>query len=262
MRIATLCLLCLACACGGGGAVPAAAADAGGSTLTAQSLLETCVSTDLNDFSGLLETLLNLFDTQAGTPMPEIDLISGLLSGGIVPWTLDADGDNQADISGTIFFTDPAGKVTIPLDLNDLLKNGIPTDPLDLLRNIPDGVDLNLTYRFADLPQQSGNAASGSGEFTSGFVGGAPTSASGQASLTSGDCTFDFDFAEIGVETVSEGGFPKATAGFELLSGPDRVKGSVTFDGTSIAVFKASLDGQPEEIVRFDLEKGSVVGNR
>jgi len=261
MRIATLCLLSLACACGGGGgAVPVSGAGAGESTLTAQGLLEDCVSTDLNDFSGLLGTLLTLFSSEAGAPTPELDLISGILSGGTVPWTLDADGDNQADIGGTIFFTDPAGKVTIPLDLGDLLANGIPTDPVDLLGDIPDGVRFHLTYSFANLLQQSGNAASGSGEFIFDFAAGAPTSASGKASFTSGDCTFDFDFTDIGVKDLAGGAFPKTAAAFDLVAGLNRVRGSVAFDGTNIAEFKASLDGQPEEIVRFDLEKGVVVG--
>lgn len=272
MRAATLFVLALACACSGGGgdeffidpvqsAAPINEGETPPTRLTAQDLLQNCITTDLNDFSDLLDTLLGLFSGSGDAPTPQLDLLAGLLSGGVIPWTLDLDGDNVPDISGDLFFRDAGGKVTIPFDVSDLILGGLPENPADLLADIPDGVTFHLTWSFTSLLLQSGNGASGDGELAVGFAGGQPDNVSATSSLTSGGCTLEFEFEDVGLGDFSPGTLPEADAAFTLEVGENTVAGTAKFDGTDIAVFTASVDGGPDEVIRFDIRAGRVVSD-
>ncbi len=224
--------------------------------LSAQQLIEDCVSTDLNGLADLYNTLLNLLSNTDGAPVPESNLLAGILAGGVIPWTLDLDNDGVPDISGDVSFTDALGNVTIPIDLNKLLSGGIPDNIQELLAGIADGTTLNITYDFYGLPAQSSNHVSGSGSFAISVKDGGFGAASGNSQIRTGNCTFEFDFADISAEDFAGGAFPAAEAGFDLQLGSNRLLGSVVFDGTDIAEFHGSLDNGPLETIRFDLKTG------
>lgn len=258
MKPAVVLLPVLCCACGGGGA-PAAPAGGGALGTSAQQVLESCVSTDLAGFAEVLGVVANLFESEEGAPLPEFDIVAGLLSGGVVPWTYDVDADGVTDLEGTVFFRDAGGNLTIPIDLGTILAEGIPDNPLDLIADIAPGTELHVTYEFDGFLTEAENAASGSGELVLEFQEGVVSTASGSAVLLSGECAFDVGFLDVGIEDFGAGGFPTASAEFDLQAGTSRLKGTIEFDGTNIAEFRASLDGGPEETILFDLEAGAPI---
>ena len=251
MKWVMISLLAFALACSGSSEEAYSTED-----LSAQQLLEDCISTDLNDVADLYNTLLNLLSNTEGAPVPEFNLLAGILAGGVIPWTLDLDQDGISDIGGDISFKDALGNVTIPIDLNLLLSGGIPDNIQELLAGIADGTTLNITYDFNGLLAQSGYNASGSGGFAVSFKDGSFDAAAGSSQIRTGNCTFEFDFADIGPEDFAGGAFPATEAGFDLQLGSNRFLGSVLFDGTDIAEFHGSLDNGPLETIRFDLKTG------
>lgn len=227
--------------------------------MSAQQLLQDCVSTNLNDLAGLYNTLLNLVGNNEGAPVPEFDLLAGILAGGVIPWTLDLDRDGVTDLGGTISFSDALGNVTIPIDLSAILSGGGPQDIQELLAGVPDGTSLNITYDFNGLLTQSDSYATVSGAFAISFNNGSFGSATGNSIIRSGDCTFEFDFKDIGQDDFLGGVFPTAEGGFDLLAGPNRMLGTVVFDGTGIAEFHGSFNNGPVQTIRFDLRTGSTL---
>ncbi|NJN14253.1 MAG: hypothetical protein HC813_00925 [Planctomycetes bacterium] len=110
--------------CGSSGGAPAAVV----AQLSAQEIVEQCLTTDLLEFAGILDLLQGLLDGNTAGLTPQIDLLQGILGGGIFPWGVDLDGDTVNDLTGTIHLRDPAGNVTIPLGLIGVID----PDDLDL----------------------------------------------------------------------------------------------------------------------------------
>ena len=228
-------------------------------SVSAQQLLQDCVSTDLNDLAGLYNTLLNLVGNSEGAPAPEFNLLAGILAGGVIPWTLDLDQDGVADLGGTVFFLDALGNVTIPVDLSAILAGGGLEDIQSILAGIPDGTSLNITYDYNGLLTQSNSYATTSGAFAISFNDGSFGSATGNSVVRSGDCTFEFDFTDIGPDDFLGGVFPAVEGGFDLLAGSDRMLGTLVFDGTDIAEFRGRFNNGPLQTIRFDLKTGSTL---
>ncbi|MHC4958297.1 MAG: hypothetical protein ACYTGN_07960 [Planctomycetota bacterium] len=270
MRTFLIALLATACACGGGSDDSTTNTDANAAgngngsgepaALTAQDVLEACVSTDLADFAQLFELLGGLLDGNAESlPEPQIDF-GKLLTERKVGWSFDLDEDGTADVSGTLFFTDASGAVVVPFSALDLLAliAAPPENPLDLLEDVPAGTDLNLTWSFDNLPLTTSDAAS-SGDLVFGIADGQLDSASGSAALTMGDCQFDFSFDEITIDLANPT-LPAADATFTVDTADHTVAGKATFDGTSGVTFEATLDDGEAETFSFDISEGLATG--
>jgi hypothetical protein len=248
-RIAFPLFLVLAASCGGGGGAPPAA------QLTTEQMLEQCLAADLADLSTLIATVQGLLDAGGAGPQPQFDLVSAVLTG-VLPWTVDLDGDQANDLTGTIFLTDAGGAVTLPASLVTLLGGGGALDLDSILALLPDGTHLNLTFVFDGLALVNG--ASGDGDFSAEVTGGAVTSVSGGGTFTSGDCDFDFDFDGLGPEILEGGGFGSGSVGFDLGVGTDSVGGSIVLDGTNVAAVTATRAGGAPESFLVDLTTGAV----
>ena len=249
-RIAFLFVLVLP-ACGGGGGSGTPQAE-----LTTQQLLEQCLAADLADLSTLLATIQGMLDSGGTGPQPEFDLVAAILTGKL-PWTLDLDGDQVNDLSGSVFLTDASGGVTLPASLIALLGGGGSLDLDAILALLPDGTNVNLTFLFDDLDLVHG--ASGDGDFAVEVEGGVPTGVSGGGTFASGECTFDFDFDGLGPEILEGGGgFGSGSMGFDLGVGADAVGGSIVLDGTNVARVTATRAGGAPETFLVDLTTGAV----
>ncbi len=246
-RIAVLFALVFA-GCGGGGGTPAA-------ELTTQELLEQCLAADLADLSTILGTIQGILDSGGTGPQPEFDLIGGFLTG-VLPWTIDLDGDLADDLSGSVFLTDANGDVTLPPALVALLGGGGAFDLDTILALLPDGTNVNLTFLFDELDLVHG--ASGDGDFAVAVEGGAPTGVSGGGTFASGDCVFDFDFDGLGPEILDGSGFGSGSVGFDLGVGSDSTQGSIVLDGTNVAHVTAQRAGGALETFLVDLTTGAV----
>ena len=237
-------------ACGGnGGAVATTTTTTG--TLTAQELVDNCLTGDLQDLSSLLAILQNLLNSEAGAPTPEFDLLSALLTG-IVPYTLDLDGDDNPEVSGTVHFTDTNGNVTIPVnDLNSLINGGL-GDLADILAQVPAGTDFHLSFNFSGPLAGATNSGSGSFVFDLGDGTLENLSVSGDGRFTAGDCVFDFDFSDVEA-SILNGEFPVASLDFDLAVGADLLAGAIALDGSSQARIEAALNGGANEVFVLDL---------
>jgi hypothetical protein len=250
-RIAFLPVLLLA-ACGGGGggggAPPAA-------QLTTQQLLEQCLAADLADLSTIIGTVQGLLNSGGTGPQPQFNLVAAVLTG-VLPWTIDLDGDQVNDLSGTVFLTDAGGAVTIPPSILTLLGSGGSLDLNAILALLPDGTHLNLTFVFDNLALVHG--ASGDGDFSAEVQGGAVANVSGGGTFTSAECDFSFDFDGLGPEVLEGGGFGSGSVGFDLGVGTDAIGGSIALDGTDVATVTATRAGSAPETFLVNLTTGAV----
>jgi len=231
-------------------------------SLTVQDVLDECVVTDLQDLTGLLTLFQGLLDGGDDAPAPQFDIVSGLLSGGIVPWSLDLDRDGTPDLRGEIFFLDPSGKVTLPFSITDLLGAGL-GDPAgliaDLLGDIPAGNTLHLRFEFDEALADGQGPTAGEGELAFAFGEEFISTVSGEGTFTSGECDFEFSFDDIGFDDVDPDGYPFADVGFEARVGGQSVLGSLSLDGTNVVRIRARMGDQPEEIFEIDLETGTLI---
>jgi hypothetical protein len=240
-------VLVLAPGCGGGSGGGQAAG------LTTEQLLERCLAADLSDLSALIATIQGILDPDSGGPTPQLDLIAAILTG-ILPWSVDLDGDQAVDLQGTIFLTDPGGAITLPADLAALLGAGGPLDLDAVLALLPDGTRVHLTFTFDRLALVNG--ASGDGDLSVRVQGGAPADVSGGSTFASGDCSFEFSFDGLSPEILEGGGFGTGTVGFVLESGADTVAGDIVLDGTNVARVSSRRNNGPEETFLVDLTTG------
>jgi hypothetical protein len=249
-RPALLLALVLVAGCGGGGGGGSSTSD-----LTTQELLQQCLASDLADLSTLIATVQGLLDSDGTGPQPQFDLIGAVLTG-VLPWTVDLDGDQANDLSGSIFLTDANGDITLPASLIALLGGGGTLDLDAILALLPDGTNVNLTFAFDEMDLVEG--ASGDGDFSVEVEGGAPTGVSGGGTFASGECDFTFDFDGLSPEILEGGGFGTGSVGFDLGVGRDSVGGTIVLDGTNIARVTATRDGGAPETFLVDLTTGAV----
>ena len=228
--------------------------------LSAQDLLETCVTTDVPDFAALLEVIQNLLNENADLPQPELDLLR-LLIDGTVGYSLDVDQDGTIDIAGAFGFTDQAGNATIPIDaqtIQDILAGG-DVDLQAILDGLPEGTTFNLEFELPNLPGAvlAGDAPAG-GAVSFSLGGDGVTTVSGGGEFRSGDCAFGFDFSDIGDLNGGLDGFPVASLGFDLSVGSEVLDGSIALDGTNRALIRAIRGDNPPEFFDLDLENGAL----
>ncbi|MHC4409601.1 MAG: hypothetical protein ACYS0E_05910 [Planctomycetota bacterium] len=254
-RLTALLLFGLA-ACGGGGAngdESALAKSGANSETDVQELFAGCLASDAADLGALLETLQGFFSAgDAPLPQPEFDLLAALISGGVVPYTWDLDGDEIDDLTGTIRFLDQDGNTVIPFDLATLIGGGI-QDPLDLLGEIEDGTRLELNYTLGELLLSGGSEASGDGALVFRLAGGTISSIAGSGTFESGACLFDYAFDEIGFDLGNLDGLPVVKFEFDAKVGDDEITGTIDFDGSDTASVTASVNGGPSETFALDL---------
>jgi hypothetical protein len=239
--------------CGGGGS-----SSSGGNItapLTTQQVLEQCLAADLADLSTLIGTVQGLLNSGGTGPQPKFDLVSALLTG-ILPWTLDVDGDMVNDLTGTIYLTDAGGSVTLPPpSVITLFTSGTP-DLNAILALLPDGTHMNLTFDFNDLGIAHG--ATGGGNFAVEVQGGVASSVSGGGTFDSGGCSFEFSFDGLGTEILDGSGFGSGTVDFDVGVGTETVSGSIVLDGTNVAQVTATQAGGAPEHFLVDLTTGAV----
>jgi hypothetical protein len=248
-RIAFLLVLALfGCGGGGGGGTPPA-------NLSTAEMLEQCLAADLQDLSTLIGTIQGLLDSGGTGPQPQFDLIAAVLTGKL-PWTLDLDGDQIADLSGSVFLTDANGDITLPAGIVALLGGGGAFDLDTILALLPDGTDVNLTFLFDELELVHG--ATGDGDFAVDVQGGVPTGVSGGGTFDSGDCSFDFNFDGLGPEILEGGGFGSGSVDFDLGVGGDGAAGTIVLDGSNIARVTARRNGGVPENFLVNLTTGAV----
>ncbi len=226
---------------------------------TAQRILENCVAFDAADLASLMEMLQATMTGGEGAPEISIDLVGGVLGGGVFPYGVDMDLDGTDDITGTIHFTNAAGTTTIPFDTSDLGSLD-PSNPLGLLAAIQDGTTLHMSFAFDSLLLESGNGASGEGEFRMLIDSGMIASTDGEATFGSGACAFDVNFEDLALGEFVEGTFPDAMFEFNLDAVEGEVAGKIEFDGTSKVKVTASIDGGAEETFTIDLLDGGLTG--
>ena len=255
-RILPSLFVAFAVACSGGSDTPT---DPTNESLSAQQILENCVAFDAADLASLMEMLQATMANGEGAPEISIDLIGGVLGGGVFPYGIDLDLDGTDDITGTIHFTNEAGTTTIPFDASDVGSLD-PSDPLGVLAAIEDGTTLHMAFALDSLMLESGHGASGDGAFHMLIDNGAIASTDGEATLGSGDCAFDVDFADLALGGFLEGTFPDAMLEYSLDAVEGTVAGSIEFDGTSKVKITASLDGGPAETFTIDLLDGGLTG--
>jgi hypothetical protein len=166
------------------------------------------------------------------------------------------DGDQVDDLAGQIFLTDAAGDITIPPAVVALLGGGGTFDLDEILALLPDGTNLNLTFDFDDLDLVDG--ASGAGDFAVEVDGGAPTTVTGGATFSSGECSFEFDFDGLGPEILEGGGFGTGSLGYDMGVDSDDISGTIVLDGTNVARVTAIRNGGAPETFTVDLTTGVV----
>jgi hypothetical protein len=240
-------------ACGGGGANgdESALGNSGANSPTetptgVQALFAGCLASDAADLGALLETLQGFFTAQdAQVPQPEFDLLAALISGGVVPYTWDLDGDETDDLTGTIRFLDQDGNTVIPFDIATLIGGGL-QDPLDLLGEIDDGTRLELSYTLGDLLLSGASEADGEGALVFRLGGGTISSVAGSG-------TFESAFDEIDFDLENLDGLPVVKFEFDAEVGDDKISGTIDFDGSETASVTASVNGGPAETFALDL---------
>ena len=255
-RILPVVLVAFAIACSGGSDTPT---DTNNEALSAQQVLENCVAFDAADLASLLEMLQATMTGGENAPEISLDLVGGLLGGGVFPYGVDIDLDGTDDITGTIHFTNAEGETTLPFDVSEIGSLD-PSDPLGLLAAVEDGSTLHMGFLFDSLLLESGNGASGEGEFSMLIDGGMIASTGGEATFGSGNCAFDVSFADVALGEFVEGTFPDARFDYSLDAVEGEVSGSLEFDGTSRVKVTASLDGGPAEVFTIDLLNGGLTG--
>jgi hypothetical protein len=251
-KIVTALVLSVCVACGGG----SAPAPVDAAPLTAQDLVESCVTTDLQDLAALLDVLQNLLDPASELPAPDLDLLQFLVDG-TIGWSLDIDEDGTVDLSGSVGFLDAGGMPTLPIDIGDII-GGAPLDLATVLANIEAGTTLDLDFEMAGALATDG---AGSGTLSFLFDDAGVASVSGDGIFESAACMFEFDFADIDAFDPAVDGFPVASLGFGLTADDQRLGGSIDLDGSNVAEVRAALDGGTEEVFRIDLETGALLGS-
>jgi len=255
-------VLLLACAllpgCGGGGTAPAAVDDGGLTPADQLAELQQCLSTDVTDLLSLTDLFSAWLTDPAAAPLPEFDLAGAIVSGGVLPWTYDIDGDGVADLSGDLAFLDTGGSVFLPFSLTDLLGGSI-TGVDDVLLLLEDGESVRLNWKLLGTPLPGGSSGDGDGSLRLFWNGTAPDSATGDARLGSGTCSFDLDYEASGFADLEPGALPSIDGTFTSGVGDRQATGSVSIDGGPEADVRVVLPGQPEQSFRIDLATGQVI---
>ena len=224
-----------------------------GAQPTALELFGTCFQQDATQLAQILGLLETFFAQDGGEiPLPTLDLISGFLSGGTIPYTWDLDGDAVHELTGTLRFLDENGGTTIPFSLAEL--SGLDLEnPAALLEIVPPGARLELVFDVGGSLLAATNAGEGAGTLIFRFGDETITGVAGTGTLESGECLFEIDFDEIEIDLEEFEGYPVADVAFTAGLGDDRLAGTIALDGSDTATLSASLNGADPEQTTFDL---------
>ncbi|MHC4955259.1 MAG: hypothetical protein ACYTGZ_15505 [Planctomycetota bacterium] len=251
MARVTLPIFLFLVACGSGGSSDNTSADA--TPQTAAEVFQDCFAQDTTQFAGILDLLQSFISGPTGDlPLPEVDILAGLLSGGVVPYTWDLNEDGTSDASGSIRFIDEDGNTTIPFNPLDLIGQPL-DDPASLIGIVPEGSRLELTFELGALLLSAANDGAAEGTLVFTIGDGAVSNASGSGRFSGGECAFDFEFDDLLLDTSGFGGYPDSDFSFDSALGKDRLRGAIEFDGTGKAKVRARLNDNPEEFFDFVL---------
>jgi len=226
IRIATI-VVALAAGCGGGGGGGVVVPPAG--QALAKQILEDCGVDALGSLGGLIDAFFGIMDI--GTPLPNVT-VTGLLNDPATgfSFSIDLDGDDSPDITGTLEFFDAGGTPVAVADLAEVPAN--PDAFAGLLGVVPDGTRIRIDY----------TAVSGTdnGTITLPLQAGAAASMSGQVSIQIGNCSSTFTFTDVEVLIWL---VPIATIEVEIVSSAGTLEGEATVDTSDVAAFSVTLDG-------------------
>ncbi|MEE8105755.1 MAG: hypothetical protein V3T86_09500 [Planctomycetota bacterium] len=202
--------------------------------------LQRCVAPDLEQVTAILQLLEEL--AQADSLPEELSISINLLAGGInfeYPVDLDGDGETDSTLGGLLTFRDADGNATIPFDLTNL-----PTTLEEALAQLDDDESVRINYTVMN----EDDGISGSGVMSVAFADGMVSAVSGDGSITSDVCTFDFDLGTLALADLLQD-YPVADVRFDINVDGARSSGHIDLDGTSAA--RAYLNGFEFE---FDLD--------
>jgi len=258
-------LVLVACGGGGGGEETSLTDNqtpgdgTGAAEPTALELFGDCFTQDLTVFTEVLGALQGMFEDGGEVPMPEVDLLGGIVGGGNFPYTWDLDGDGMDELSGAFRFIDESGATTLPFSIADLAGLD-PDDPLSLLDAVPAGSRLELSFELDGIALETANEGAGSGTVIFAFGEGQISGVEGSGAFSSGPCELEFDFDDIDIDPNLFEGFPTVTLGFTSTLGGDTLEGTITLDGTGTAIVSASLNGAEPQVFELDLDQLGTTG--
>jgi hypothetical protein len=252
-------------ACGGGGSTDSGSLSSAGSNAgpggdggDLASLFTSCYSADMAELTGILELFQGVvgeggeLDPAQDIPLPEFDLLGGLLNGGEFSYTWDLNGDDVSDVSGTLRFIDANGATTLPINVVDLLLNP-PESIEDVLGLVTGNARLEFGFELGSLLLSGGTDASGAGKLVFGLFDGAIETVSGSGTFESGPCLLDFSFDDIAISLTELDGIPAATFDFDASVGENSLHGSFVIGLDGVATVTAQLNDDPEETFEIDL---------
>lgn len=235
--------------CGGGGSSSTSATPLAPSEQLQQAM-EDCIAPDLADLTALLERFEALA-VQGDTALLDalyditgIDMITGQ-----VGLRLDLDIDGSPDVQLTIGFQNASGQWFMPLDLSSLL-GGAPTIG-QILAAIPDGASLVVDSTLL-------GDSTGGGTLAVLFEGGLPSRVTGEGSFARNGCGFDYSLDFTPPADFESGEWPLLDLDVAFDAGGQTGTGTITLDGTHVAVATAQLPGAPEETWTIDLLTGVI----
>jgi hypothetical protein len=234
----------------GGGSSPTTSGTPLAPSEQLQQAMEDCVAPDLADLSALLERFEALAVQGDAALLDALYDITGIdMVTGQVGLRLDLDVDGAPDVQLTIGFKNAAGQWFMPLDLSSLL-GGTPTID-DILASIPDGASLVVESTLL-------GESTGGGTFAVFFAGGLPSRVTGEGSFARNGCGFDYSLDFTPPADFESGQWPLLDLDVAFDAGDQTARGTVTLDGTNVAVATAQLPGEPEETWTIDLLTGVV----
>lgn len=237
-RFAAVLSLAVVCGCGGGGGESATSTTPVETTpvpvRTLEEILSDCVTPDLQEGVEFLESVARLAEggTVPGLALTGFDFFALRFS-----FALDANLDGAPEATGTFRFLDAAGRAILPFDVGAALAGTL--DLATAMASLPDGTRFVVTWTLLAF-------VDGGGVLDVGFLGGLPQRAKGELTLADGPCDSKLTFTDLLLPSAPDA-YPTGVLLLVTQSGPDRVEGTLTLDGTATAHVSARVNGGPPE---------------
>lgn len=237
-RLAAVLSLAVVCGCGGGGAAPATDSSPVETTpapvRSLEEVMTACVTPDLQEGLEFLESVARLAEGGAvpGLALTGFDFFALRFS-----FALDANLDAAPEATGTFRFLDASGTPILPFDVGAALAGTL--DLSTAMASLPDGTRFVVTWTLLAF-------VDGGGVLDVGFLGGRPQRAKGEMTLADGPCDSRLTFTDLLLPSAPDV-YPTGVLHLETRSGPDRVEGTLTLDGTATAHVSARVNGGPLE---------------
>ncbi|MDF1700549.1 MAG: hypothetical protein P1V36_05260 [Planctomycetota bacterium] len=248
--------------CGGGGGGPAPVSDPGPTpppvvdpTQLTSDLLSACGGqTTVEQIQAVIALFQSVTSGQAEGA--GFTVLSGQIQnvpGLVIPWELDADGQNGPEATGSFAFEDAGGTPSVPFtpqQLMPLFTTGIAGLPV-LLAAIPDGTQFIMVIE--DMP----GTPNVSGSTRATFQSAQPTLSSGNILVSEGDCAAQTTWSNVPMNSLT-GMFPNAVFNTRVTQVSDELVGTITTDGTNTAVADVSLNSAANTQWEINLTTGQV----